>query len=168
MDFDELFRTTHPRVLAYARTMAAPADAEDAVGEAYAIAWRRQHELPAGAELGWLIGVTRRVLANGRRSERRLGALRTRLGLQRPPAGPDPAERIVDDALRAALAALAPGDREALLLVAWFDLTPADAAQALGVAPAAFRMRLARARRRLRAQLDAATTLTEEPQWHTS
>jgi RNA polymerase sigma-70 factor (ECF subfamily) len=168
VDFEELFRSTHPRELAYARTMASPADAEDAVGEAYAIAWRRQHVVPAGAELGWLIGVTRRVLANRRRSERRLGAVRARLGLQRAPEGPDPAERIADDGLRAALLALAPIDREALLLVAWFDLTPADVAEALGVAPAAVRMRLTRARRRLRAELDAATTLTEEPQWHVS
>ena len=70
--------------------------------------------------------------------------------------------------MRRALLALRPGDREALVLVAWFDLTPAEAALALAVGPATFRMRLARARRRLRAELEPATTTKEEPQWHPS
>ena len=166
MDFEALYRRTYPRVLAYARTMAGPADAEDAVAETFAVAWRRQADIPADAALGWLIGTTRRVLANRRRGERRRGALHTRLAFQHgAAAGPDPAEAIADDALRAALRALAAPDREALLLVAWFDLTSADAAQALGISPAAFRMRLARARRRLRAELDPP--LQEEPQWQT-
>ena len=46
---------------------------------------------------------------------------------------------------------LSPLDREAVLLTAWFDLSSADAARALGITPAAYRMRTARARRRLRA-----------------
>ena len=37
-----------------------------------------------------------------------------------------------------------------MILTAWFDLSSADAAQALGITPAAFRMRTTRARRRLR------------------
>ena len=166
MDFDDLFRTTYPRVRAYARTMAVPADADDAVAEAYAIAWRRQHDIPREAALGWLIGVTRRVLANSRRSERRVAALRTLIGGERDAHVPDPAEQITDPALRAALLSLAPLDREAVLLTAWFDLSSADAAQALGITPAAFRMRTTRARRRLRAQL-ATTNSMEQPRWTT-
>jgi RNA polymerase sigma-70 factor (ECF subfamily) len=142
-------------------------DVDDAVAETYVIAWRRHADIPRGAELGWLIGVTRRVLANVRRSQRRVGALRTLLGAQPRARGPDPADRVADPELRAALLGLAPLDREALVLVAWFDLTPADAAEAIGITPAAFRMRLARARRRLRAALQATTVLTEEPQWQT-
>lgn len=68
VDFEDLYRATYPRVLAYARSMASRDDADDAVAEAYAIAWRRQRDIPRSAELGWLIGVTRRVLANTRRS----------------------------------------------------------------------------------------------------
>jgi RNA polymerase sigma-70 factor, ECF subfamily len=45
-------------------------------------------------------------------------------------------------------------DREALLPAAWEDLAPAQAARALGPNPTAFRVRLLRARRRLRAALD--------------
>ncbi len=47
-----------------------------------------------------------------------------------------------------ALASLEPLDREALLLVAWEELTPKEAAESLGIRPATFRVRLHRARRR--------------------
>jgi RNA polymerase sigma-70 factor (ECF subfamily) len=166
VDFDDLFRRTYPQVRAYARTMAPPADADDAVAEAYAIAWRRQRDIPRGASLGWLIGVTRRVLANGRRSERRVVALRTLLGVEPAVHAADPADQVADAALREALLSLAPLDREAIILTAWFDLSSVDAAQALGITPAAFRMRTSRARRRLRAHL-ATTTPMEHPQWTT-
>jgi RNA polymerase sigma factor (sigma-70 family) len=158
VDFEATYRRTYPRVLAYARSVASPQDADDAVAEAYAIAWRRQRDIPRGAELGWLIGVTRRVLANARRSRRRAGALHALLDLQPRAPAPDPAERVEDGDLRAALLALSPLDREAVLLTAWFDLSSADAAQALGITPAAFRMRAARARRRLRAALEPTPT----------
>jgi RNA polymerase sigma factor (sigma-70 family) len=167
MDFEELYRATYPRVLAYARSMASRADADDAVAEAYAIAWRRQRHIPRDAELGWLIGVTRRVLANTRRGQRRAGALHALLDLQPRTPGPDPAEHIDDGALRDALMALSQLDREAVVLTAWFDLSSADAARALGITPAAFRMRTARARRRLRATLNPAPT-KEQPRWNTT
>jgi RNA polymerase sigma factor (sigma-70 family) len=63
------------------------------------------------------------------------------------------------DASRAAhevlaeLAALPRGERAAVELIALEGLTPARAAEALGTQPAAVRMRLARARRKLRAVL---------------
>jgi RNA polymerase sigma factor (sigma-70 family) len=166
VDFEQLYRATYPRVLAYARSMASREDADDAVAETYGIAWRRRREIPRGAELGWLIGVARRVLSNGRRSQRRYGALHALLDLQPRTAGPDPADHIDDSELRAALLALSPLDREAVVLTAWFDLSSADAAQALGISPAAFRMRAARARRRLRAELHPTTKTKESPQWN--
>ena len=167
MDFEELYRATYPRVLAYARSMASREDADDAVAETYAIAWRRQRDIPRGAELGWTIGVARRVLANARRSRRRAGALHALLDLQPRAPGPDPADRVEDGELRAALMALSPLDREAVVLTAWFELSSADAARALGVTPAAFRMRAARARRRLRAALNP-TMSKESPRWETT
>ena len=167
MNFEALYRETYPRVLAYARSMASHEDADDAVAEAFMVAWRRQRDIPRGAELGWLIGVTRRVLANARRSRRRAGALHALLDLHPRAPGPDPAERVDDGAVRAALLALSPLDREAVVLTAWFDLSSADAAQALGITPAAFRMRAARARRRLRAELTTPNA-QERPQWPTT
>jgi RNA polymerase sigma-70 factor (ECF subfamily) len=166
VDFEDLYRATYPRVLAYARTVASRDDADDAVAEAYAIAWRRQRDIPRGSELGWLIGVTRRVLANTRRGRRRAGALHALLDLQPRVPGPDPADGIADVGLRDALLALSPLDREAVVLTAWFDLSSSQAAQALGITPAAFRMRSARARRRLRAAL-IPDIAKERPQWDT-
>jgi RNA polymerase sigma-70 factor (ECF subfamily) len=166
VDFEALYRATYPRVLAYARTVASRDDADDAVAEAYAIAWRRQRDIPRGSELGWLIGVTRRVLANTRRGRRRAGALHALLDLQPRVPGPDPADGIADVEMRDALLALSPLDREAVVLTAWFDLSSSQAAQALGITPAAFRMRSARARRRLRAAL-IPDIAKERPQWDT-
>jgi DNA-directed RNA polymerase specialized sigma24 family protein len=51
--------------------------------------------------------------------------------------------------LEGALLGLSEKDREALLLVAWEDLTSSLAAASLGISAAAFRVRLHRARRRL-------------------
>jgi RNA polymerase sigma-70 factor (ECF subfamily) len=166
VDFEQLYRETYPKVLTYARSVAPRELADDAVAEAYAIAWRRQRDLPKRAELGWLIGITRRTLANARRSRLRAGALHALLDLQPRAVGPDPADRLEHGDLRDALMALSPLDREAVLLTAWFDLSSADAAEALGITPAALRMRTARARRRLRAaHLDART---KEAQCHTT
>jgi RNA polymerase sigma factor (sigma-70 family) len=167
VDFERLYRETYPRVLAYARSVASLESADDAVAETYEIAWRRQRDIPRNGELGWLIGVTRRVLANARRSRRRSGALHALLDLQPRTVGPDPAERIEDGELRDALLAMSRLDREAVLLTAWFDLSSADAARALGITPAAFRMRAARARRRLRAAHNEITT-RERTQWNTT
>jgi RNA polymerase sigma-70 factor, ECF subfamily len=61
----------------------------------------------------------------------------------------------LDQALRAALGSLSRLDAEALLLVAWEDLTPAQAARSLGITSVAFRVRLLRARRRIRARLES-------------
>jgi DNA-directed RNA polymerase specialized sigma24 family protein len=45
------------------------------------------------------------------------------------------------------------GDRKVLELVAYAQLSPSEAALALGISPNAARLRLARARRRLRERL---------------
>lgn len=59
------------------------------------------------------------------------------------------ASRRCSTRLEQALHALSETEREALLLVAWEDLTPSLAAASLGISAAAFRVRLHRARRRL-------------------
>jgi DNA-directed RNA polymerase specialized sigma24 family protein len=58
-----------------------------------------------------------------------------------------------DERLDAALGSLPEADREALTLVYWDDLTTAEAARAMSTTPAAIRVRLFRARRRLGLQL---------------
>jgi RNA polymerase sigma-70 factor (ECF subfamily) len=57
--------------------------------------------------------------------------------------------------MQQALAALSEADREVLLLVAWEDLSPAEAAYALGIPQGTARSRLHRARVALRPTLTA-------------
>jgi RNA polymerase sigma-70 factor (ECF subfamily) len=65
-----------------------------------------------------------------------------------------PAHRTAErSAVLEALAGLSEADRELLTLIGWEELTPTEAAQALGISPRAARTRLHRARRRLRARL---------------
>jgi DNA-directed RNA polymerase specialized sigma24 family protein len=93
------------------------------------------------------------VLADQRRGLRRRRWLRERLSLASiaPVVWEPPAE--VGAELADALRSLTPPEREALLLVAWDGLTPAEGAIAAGCSAAAFRVRLHRARRRVAAQL---------------
>jgi DNA-directed RNA polymerase specialized sigma24 family protein len=93
------------------------------------------------------------VLADARRSSAAAGDAGDRGAVV-----PASEVRELDPALRLALRSLSRLEREALLLVAWEDLTPSQAARSLGINPAAFRVRLLRARRRLRAKLDDAST----------
>jgi RNA polymerase sigma-70 factor, ECF subfamily len=142
--FEEHFRA----VSAYALRRTTPAEAEDAVAETFLVAWRRLDELPDDAK-PWLLGVTRRVLANQRRAAGRRHALVEKVA--GAPAGEeDPPRR---PAVLQALARLSDTDREVLLLVAWDGLSVQEAAAALRCTRAAAKVRLHRARRRFRAEL---------------
>ncbi|MDX6556073.1 MAG: hypothetical protein QOD86_2268 [Miltoncostaeaceae bacterium] len=152
--FDALARDLGPRVLAYlARRVDPPADAADVLAETLIVAWRRLDDVPAGEReaLVWLVAVARRTASNHRRGRRRrealVEALRERVVAATPP--PDPAA--LD--LRRALGRLGRDDREILTLVAWEGLTAHEAAAVLGLAPAAARKRLQRARERLGREL---------------
>jgi RNA polymerase sigma-70 factor (ECF subfamily) len=106
----------------------------------------------------WLFGIARLCLANATRSSDRAGRLGRRLADSfEPGAVPDPAtvhERSADVRLvRAALDELPDDDRELLTLIAWEGLTPTQAATALGLTAGAARVRLHRARARLRTAL---------------
>jgi RNA polymerase sigma factor (sigma-70 family) len=159
--FTRLAETAGPRVLAYlARRVDPPGDAADLLAEALATAWRRAVDLPTddGKAAAWLFGIARGTLANHRRGQTRRRALvdrlRDHLEHRLRDAAP-PADETV--AVRDALNRLAPDDRELLTLVAWDGLRADEAAAVLGIGAAAARQRLVRARRRLRAELDAAT-----------
>jgi RNA polymerase sigma-70 factor (ECF subfamily) len=153
--FSQLFERTHVALLGYAvRRVGDPADAADVVAETYLVAWRRLEDVPPGAEARpWLFGVARRVLANHYRGERRRLALADRLrdSLHQavpPPEVPEPSlveravERLGDD------------DRELLHLVAWEELAREEIAVAMGLSRAAVRVRLHRARTRLRKAME--------------
>jgi RNA polymerase sigma-70 factor (ECF subfamily) len=141
-------------ILAYAvRRVEQPEDAADVVAETFLVAWRRRHEMPAGAEARlWLYGVARRVLANHHRAGLRRKKLGERLRQEISATvvadpGSDVPSRL---AVRAALARLGALDREVLMLTVWEGLEPREAATVLRISPAAVRTRLSRARARLR------------------
>lgn len=136
-------------ITAYARRRGAR-DPEGIAAEAMAIAWRRLADVPRDDARPWLIATARNLLLAERR---RHGAAAEGLEGVDVPAPPSPVVEL-DPELERALAALPHPDREALLLIAWEDLTPALAASSLGITPAAFRVRLHRARRRLVFELE--------------
>jgi RNA polymerase sigma-70 factor (ECF subfamily) len=105
----------------------------------------------------WLLGVARRVVANQRRAAGRRTALRERVAHQPGDGGELETPPIVQ-----ALGRLSEGDREVVLLCAWEGLSIEEAATALGCSPTAAKVRLHRARRRLRAELDR---LERVPSW---
>lgn len=158
VEFDDLYRRHHPAVRRYVRRRLLAADADDVVGDIFAIAWRRRHDLPPeSGQLPWLYGTARRVLANEHRRVRRLHALTDRLENQDRPAssGVDPSDQAAGliDVARA-FDRLSDDDQELLRLVAWESLDTADVARVLDCSRPAAAMRIARARRRLRKQLD--------------
>ena len=136
-------------ITAYARRRGTT-DADALAAEVMTIAWRRLPDVPKDDPLPWLYATARNlVLAEARRTAR-MGPSRQLA----PEAAEAPISSELDPELADALRSLAGIDREALLLVAWEDLTPTQAARVLGINPAAFRVRLFRARRRLRARLE--------------
>lgn len=148
---DQLHEAHAAAVRAYALRRTGAAYADDVCAEVWLIAWRRMDRVPEDA-LPWLLGVARRVLANQRRGHRRLAALRDRIARDHPAEAAAPTIP-GDRPLAAALGRLRPSDREALLLVAWDELTPGQAVAALGLRPGTFAVRLHRARGRLAEEL---------------
>lgn len=126
-------------------------DPEAIAAEAMTIAWRRLADVPLDDPRPWLYATARNLLLA---EARRAGLAAASIGAAPAEIAQRPEPLELDPALGASLRALSALDREALLLVAWEDLTPAQAARSLGISPTAFRVRLLRARRRLRAELD--------------
>lgn len=153
--FARLYRDNARRILGYAlRRCLDPEDAADVVAETFLAAWRRLSEVPLGEEGRlWLYGTARLVVANQCRGERRRNRLNEHLRAELSRQVPVETTEDPKGALVEALTTLEEPDRELLMLVGWEELTPAQAAQVLGVSPLAARSRLHRARRRLRARL---------------
>ncbi|WP_043264160.1 sigma-70 family RNA polymerase sigma factor [Streptomyces sp. CT34] len=157
--FAEAYRAHYWAVSRFvARRLDAPAhEVEEVVAEVFSIAWRRRTELP-DPPLPWLYGVARNCLANTVRGLGRYRRLLHRLGNheaahgRQTVAGPD-AER-PGSWVHEVLARLSPADQEVLRLATWEELTVEELAVVLGCGRSAAAMRLHRARRRLRAEID--------------
>jgi RNA polymerase sigma factor (sigma-70 family) len=153
--FSALFERTHVALLGYAvRRVADPADAADVVAETFLVAWRRLEDVPVGEQARpWLFGVARRVLANHYRGERRRVALADRLRDSLHEAVPPPEVR-EPTAVERALDRLPDDDRELLRLLAWEELAREEIAVAMGLTRGAVRVRLHRARTKLKQAME--------------
>jgi RNA polymerase sigma-70 factor, ECF subfamily len=157
--FEHVYRQTRIAILAYlVRRTESAEDAADMLGEVYLIAWRRITDLPSGEQARlWLFGVARRVLANQRRRHRSQDQLAVTLEQTLQRHGRDDQwaarEEGLSDTIVAALNTLSASDRELLMLSAWEELSPAEIAVVLSRPAALIRVRLHRARAKLRARL---------------
>ena len=158
--FGALFEWTRPLIVAYTlRRAASREDAADAVAETFEIAWRRLEDIPVGSDgLLWLYVTARYVLANQGRRSRRRNELTTRLaeelrGVDLQVAAPDE-EGIV---MQLCFKSLPTDERELLMLAGWEGLSAADIGRVIGCSPTAARIRLHRARARLKAEILAST-----------
>ena len=129
--FEDLFARHGTAVYAYARRRSTADDAEEVVADTFLVAWRRLDTVP-GEALPWLLAVARRTLANKRRGDDRRTALHLRLTAAAGPESPGPSESVMPgddelgDRVTGALNSLPPGEYDALTLLAWDGLTPAE------------------------------------------
>jgi RNA polymerase sigma factor (sigma-70 family) len=132
-------------------------EAADVLAETFLVAWRRLDQVPDGERAGlWLYGVARRNLANQRRGEHRRTQLADRLRAEIPVDGSIAEPPGAGTAGAFAFRSLSDGDRELLTLSGWEGLDPGEIGVVLRCSRNAARIRLHRARRRLRAALAAA------------
>ena len=158
--FEPMFRDHVDAIRRYARVrLGSPEEAEDVTQQTFLVAFRRLEELKDDRELAWLYGIAQLTTLSYRRSRDRQGAIVAKMQLERLPPVQDAG---VLPLVFRALALLGEIDREVLLLHAVDGLSGREAAMVLGCSPAAYRVRLHRARRRLRdrlAELDPASSL---------
>jgi RNA polymerase sigma-70 factor (ECF subfamily) len=138
--------------------------AEDVTSETFtrAFAQRTRYDLERPDARPWLFGIATNLLRNHARSEVRQLRAYQRHGVDDRQHDDDAATHARLDAisqspaLAAALEALKPGDREALLMFAWNDMSYEDIAESLGIPVGTVRSRLNRARRIVQEHLAAA------------
>lgn len=125
-------------------------DAEDVSGEVFRIAWSH-HSAGNELTLPWLYQVLRNVIGNEYRRTNRANQFSQRFGAM----SLDPIVELNDDAIemRQAIQQLPIADRELIYMTYWEDLTGQEIAGILGCSPVTVRVRLMRARKRLRAVL---------------
>jgi RNA polymerase sigma factor (sigma-70 family) len=132
--------------------------ADELLGETFRVAFERRSSFDPSYSTArpWLYGIASNLLARHRRSEGRRLAATARLFTQRDPEPPADVVASNVDARRLfprvldAVAALPGGERDALLLFAWEELSYDEIAVALTVPVGTVRSRLNRARKRIR------------------
>ncbi|WP_182355223.1 RNA polymerase sigma factor [Flaviflexus huanghaiensis] len=151
--FQRFYADHHPLILTIAHQRLGDfALAEDITSEVFRITW--EHYLEGGSlKLPWVYQTLRNLVGNQyRHAQRTVEVLSL---LQRENMETVMSNDSVEDAMliRKAMLSLSETDREILMMIYWEDLTRAEAARILGCSPAAMRVRLFRAKERLRSIL---------------
>lgn len=166
--FVAIFERHHPALFRYLLRRVGESLADELAGEVFARAFARRDRYRADWEsaLPWLYGIANKLVAEHRRAERRRLRSLERLAstatssTEVADGGQPPVSRDLVHALRR----LPAGERDALLLVAWGELSYDETAEALGVPVGTVRSRISRARHRLQAAnpVQLATTISGE------
>ncbi|WP_328594451.1 RNA polymerase sigma factor [Actinomadura macrotermitis] len=158
--FGELFRRHAPRLHAYIKRRLGLPLADDLVSEAFAIAFRRRARYDGRAEFGaWLWGIAGTLIARHHRQESRMYRAYARTGVDpaeeglAEAAGDRLAAAALGPALARALASLNAKDRDAVLLLAWGELSYAEIAAVLDLPLGTVKAKIHRARAKLRKAL---------------
>jgi RNA polymerase sigma factor (sigma-70 family) len=144
-------------------------DVADLVADTFLAAFRAagRYRAQTATATPWLLGIATRLASNQHRALARWRRGNQRVAGERPRFTGEEYEAVetaIDAArqaphVQAALRVMPVGERKVLELVAYGQLRPSEAAVALGISPNAARLRLARARRRLRELLLSADPL---------
>lgn len=130
------------------------ADAEEAAAEVFRIAWHKRELLRDTQRLAWLYATLRNVIGNEyrrrSRADRRNQRVKDELIIDTSDDDYDRSDRIE---VREAIAALAVPDRELIWMAYWEELTREEMAEVIGCSIASVRVRLYRARVRLKTVL---------------
>lgn len=159
--FGAVFDRYYAQIHGYVARRLGYSDADDIAANTFLIAFgRRESYDPARTDARpWLYGIASNLVSQQYRAEKRRYRALARAEVSLPTAGPadQVAARVDAHSLRgslaAALARLSKPDRDVLLLVAWAELTSAQAGEALGIPAGTARSRLHRARRKVREAL---------------
>lgn len=162
--FEALYRASFDDVTRFiARRVDAPSDVADLVAATFTVAYDAwdAYDSSRAPEIAWLLGIARNLLARRVREKSYEQSLLARV--DRPSllssAELEELEDLIDavrlaPAVAAAVArVLTENERDLFVLVHEDDLSVADAARVLGISAVSARMRLARARRRVRAAI---------------
>jgi RNA polymerase sigma-70 factor, ECF subfamily len=166
--FAAVFDRYYIQIHGYAARRLGQSLADDVAAETFLIAFARrdQYDDSRPDARPWLYGIAANLVARHHRAEeRRYRALaRARADEISEGYADQVAGRLDAQACRALLAAalaeIAEGDRDVLLLVAWAELTSEEAGHALGIPAGTARSRLHRARKQIRAALGQAGPAT--------